>query len=246
MKRYKRAMTDLPVPSKLIDSTAAAMHRQLDDQNKQHRPSLFVVRRTVVVAAAALLVLIPATALWQSNRLIKTTLTAGEVVSDVVLKNGALHFEQTGKEPIILPEVQFGVPSVEKQLWDSERYAAYLGKDLSFPGIPKGMTLVTQQAEVLVLDGEKVVSDDYFLLYQSEDGQSKIEIHVAKGKLPSGSLLDAAYSSQVGDVQLYVSWSDKENAWKAQFLKEDIGYRILCTGITQEAFIQLLYSVVAG
>lgn len=241
---YKKAMNRIEVPATLLEKTAAQMHEA--QKAPSPRPRFAIVGTKGLMysgaLAACLAIFILALPVLQNltqGDIILTSLTEGELVREVEVKEGTLVFDEA---PLALAlEFNFGLWAVEKQIWGIERYIEFLGADPRPSALPEGFTAAAQEATVYVLSTGEVTADELFLRYERESDSAWIEVYVSSKRLPAHALSEAEPNSEIHRAPLFAGYTDSGNQLRAQFVTADIGYAVLSGEISQAEFIRFLY-----
>lgn len=131
-----------------------------------------------------------------------------------------------------------------------EQLRAYYGVNV-FPTVPRDLQ-ETEENETLGIfrrDGGtgEVYWDSTLLAYDSTDGSRTLQVEISKCDLPASDDLfcdPALEKSVVGGVEMTLAQT-ADGAMDAQFLYQDVDFRVTAQGLSREEFVAVLLSLVS-
>ena len=243
--QYKQAMGAIPVPQKLLEHTAGKMRRYR--HSRSFLPATPVFQKkwvSISVLAACLVAVFLSLNIFHFNQpdsFILTSLRDGAVVPEVELTDGFLVF---GDMPLSIALTPNLAPyGAEKQIWETERYLDYIQADPRPSALPDGFALMIQQAVVYLSAAGEVYSHELELRYQHSEHDAWISMYISSAGLSNREISGMDQNSDIRGNPLLIYYSEVENRFHAQFLKDGLGYVVSGGNLSQADFIGFIYSI---
>lgn len=180
---------------------------------------------------------------------ILTPLRNDEVTYEVSLSDGTLYFNNYTWYIEDLPT--FDEEETYTKSYSKNEYIDYLEKNPLPLDLAKDLVDKTEEAQSLYYNLDNLLIYDNFKFYYSNNENTKnLSIIISKGDAPYYSPLsdnENLRESTMRKTNITLSYY-KDSNWQvhymAEFKYENIGYTIYSQNITQEEFIQILYSII--
>lgn len=202
------------------------------------------------------------------NQKIETELKDGEHTQTVKLSNGELNFN-IGDFNYAQKRVNLDFAGAHKKEWTIEQVNEYLGRDFRPTELPTGLKDFSNSGkwQVAVNSDGSMAYDSFTVGYRENDSdeyqplERKLTIDASKGKIPFQCGIyktDLTKKSNINGVELFVGYRKESygpyddnhtptgyyDMYVAEFIYKDIGYYILSDNLTQEEFINILFSII--
>lgn len=162
-----------------------------------------------------------------------------------------VYFNKPGDDAVTAAKLV--LPEGEKKELTLEEVNRYYGRDMSDCYIPENLVKNNLKEKFdFYYDGDIVTSDRAVLWYSIEGGTgpdySYMEIEFQKGKIPLSDMIyadsDIKESTINGKkVTFTAEFQEGSTNYKAEFLNNEIGYRVQGIAISQEEFMKVIYSL---
>ena len=148
---------------------------------------------------------------------------------------------------------KLALPDGEKKELTLEEVNQYYGRDMSECYIPENLVKNNLKEKFdFYYDGDKVTSDRAVLWYSIEGGTGPdypyMEIEFQKGKIPLSDMIYADNDIKESiingkKVTFTAEFPEGSTNYTAEFLNNEIGYRVQGISISQEEFMKVIYSL---
>ena len=148
---------------------------------------------------------------------------------------------------------KLALPDGEKKELTLEEVNQYYGRDMSECYIPENLVKSNLKEKFdFYYDGDKVTSDRAVLWYSIEGGTGPdypyMEIEFQKGKIPLSDMIYADNDIKESiingkKVTFTAEFPEGSTNYTAEFLNNELGYRVQGISISQEEFMKVIYSL---
>lgn len=239
--KYRAEVDEIEVPESLTKSTLQKMKDEKSDIspsfnaldqkkniNKKNKGKLLSFSIPVIVAASFLIVVSTRT----PSSPITTSLTDYQHVEEVELSDGQLYFDSTldQENAVIQINPNFGLASDSSELLTENEFleSGFL--------VPKDWeNFKISEKEYTSFFSKKQEKTIYEYNYLLTDETKSIEVEAT-----SESLTPKKNNSTIGEVKLYLAYSEERQVYYGEFNKDEITYTITAKNLTEKEFITFL------
>lgn len=244
-EKYRAELDQIKVPENLAQKTLQKMKNEQAEENiekstvidiskakkgsyKKSAKKTFYFAVPAIIAASFLIFFIN----QSPSSPIITSLTEGQHIGEVELSNGQLRFENIENQGgnIIQMDPNFGV--------NSENTTNISENELMEENflIPKNWgEFVVSKKEYKSVFNAKLDMQVYQYIYLLAKDNESIEIK-ATNKMDS----IPESNSNIGDIDMYLSYSAESKEYYAEFAKDNITYKITANNVSEKNFIEFL------
>lgn len=158
-------------------------------------------------------------------------------------KENKIYFNRMEMIPSSLMDIELHVEDFEKI--DQEELIAYYGVNI-FPNVPNDLKLSENQYGVYK-ENKNIYYDGNIINYANEDFTKSVNIEVSKDQFIPSDISkvfgDNYQDSLIDGVEICLGQTD-DQYYYAEFIRQNVGFRIIADGLSQEEFISVIQSLI--